>query len=53
MIYYFVKNKSTTALKNIIKLTSQGYDTEKAIELTYGSFNAFEANYKLFYNLHH
>lgn len=52
MIYYFVKNKSTRALKNIIKLTAQGYDTEKAIELTYGSFNAFEASYKQFYSLH-
>ncbi|MFD2582127.1 DUF1570 domain-containing protein [Pedobacter vanadiisoli] len=52
MIYYFVKNKRTAALKNIIKLTAQGYDTEKAIELTYGSFDAFEASYKQFYNLH-
>ncbi|RBQ10117.1 DUF1570 domain-containing protein [Pedobacter miscanthi] len=52
MIYYFVKNKSTRALKNIIKLTAKGYDTEKAIELTYGSFNAFEASYKQFYSLH-
>ncbi|QNR85413.1 DUF1570 domain-containing protein [Pedobacter riviphilus] len=53
MIYYFVKNKSTKALKNIIKLTAQGYDTEKAITLTYGSFDTFEASYKQFYNLHH
>jgi hypothetical protein len=52
VIYYFVKNKRTAALKNIIKLTAQGYDTEKAIELTYGSFNAFERSYKQFYNLH-
>ncbi|KQM63843.1 hypothetical protein ASE74_11765 [Pedobacter sp. Leaf216] len=53
MIYYFVKNKRTAALKNIIKLTSQGYDTEKAIALTYGSFDAFDASYKQFYNLHY
>lgn len=52
IIYYFVKNKRTAALKNIIKLTAQGYDTEKAIEVTYGSFNAFERSYKQFYNLH-
>jgi len=53
MIYYFVKNKSTTALKNIIRLTAQGYETEKAIAITYGSFNTFETSYKQFYNLHH
>ncbi|MFF5379772.1 DUF1570 domain-containing protein [Pedobacter suwonensis] len=53
MIYYFVKNKSTTALKNIIRLTVQGYETEKAIAITYGSFNTFETSYKQFYNLHH
>ena len=52
VIYYFVKNKRTAGLKNIIKLTAQGYDSEKAIELTYGSFNAFERSYKQFYNLH-
>ena len=52
IIYYFIKNKTTTGLKNIIKLTAQGYDTEKAIELTYGSFTAFERSYKQFYNLH-
>ncbi|WP_025144595.1 DUF1570 domain-containing protein [Pedobacter jeongneungensis] len=52
IIYYFIKNKSTKALKNIIKLTAQGHDTEEAIELTYGSFDAFESNYKQFYRLH-
>jgi len=52
VIYFFIKSKSTKGLKNIIKLTAQGYDTEKAIELTYGSFSAFEASYKQFYKLH-
>lgn len=52
MIYYFIKNKNTRALKNIIKLTAQGYDTEKAIELTFGSFSAFETGYKQFYKIH-
>jgi hypothetical protein len=50
IIYYFVKNKMTTGLKKIIKLTAQGYSTEKAIEVTYGSFNAFERSYKQFYS---
>lgn len=52
IIYFFVKGKRTAQLKKIIKLTNEGSDTEKAIELTFGSFAAFEESYKLFYNFH-
>lgn len=52
VIYYFIKGKNTKVLKNIIKLTSQGNDTIKAIELVYGSFEIFEERYKRFYELH-
>lgn len=52
MIYFFIKTKTTDRLKKIIKLTNQGYDTEKAIELTMGSFRLFEERYKQFYTYH-
>ncbi|WP_293785311.1 DUF1570 domain-containing protein [uncultured Pedobacter sp.] len=52
VIYFFVKSKRGDMLKNIIKLISQGYDTEKAIELTFGSFDKFEERYKQFYYYH-
>nr|WP_276902462.1 DUF1570 domain-containing protein [Pedobacter kyonggii] len=52
VIYFFIKSKRTDLLKKIIKLNTQGYDTEKAIELTFGSFDRFEERYKLFYNYH-
>jgi len=52
VIYFFIKTKTTENLKKIIRLTNQGYDTEKAIELTFGSFAVFEQRYKLFYNYH-
>lgn len=52
IIYFFIKSKRTDLLKNIIKLNTQGYDTEKAIELTFGSFSKFEERYKQFYYYH-
>lgn len=52
VIYYFIKSKNTKVLKNIIKLTSKGHDTLKAIEFIYGSFEIFEERYRRFYNLH-
>ncbi|MGM9477417.1 DUF1570 domain-containing protein [Pedobacter sp. GSP4] len=52
IIYFFIKSKSANTLKKIIKLTNQGYDTEKAIEITFGSFAAFEKSYTIFCNYH-
>lgn len=53
VIYFFIKGKRTENLKQIIRLTNQGYDTEKAITQVFGSFESFEQSYKLFYNYHH
>ncbi len=50
IIYFFVKGKRTEILKKIIRLTNQGYDTEKAIAQVFGSFASFEESYKLFYS---
>jgi len=49
IIYYFIRSKNSEALKKIIGLMKIGNSTENAFAITFGSFEAFEERYKMFY----